>query len=110
MIVNPILHLRSRHGVWWSFSDPLNRSAAKDRNYKAIREQQPFCKAAANRSRREKASGEKGPARPRSNLAPTLYHGVSATRATETGRDPSSPITLMYRSQVCRYPVALRVG
>ena len=30
----------------------------------------------------------------RSNSGPTLYHEVSATRATETGRDPSSPITL----------------
>ena len=29
---------------------------------------------------------------PRSNLGPMLYHRVSATRATETGRDPSSPI------------------
>ena len=44
----------------------------------------------------------------RLNLAPTLYSGVSATRATETGRDPSSPITLMYQAQVCRYPVTLK--
>ena len=42
--------------------------------------------------------------RSRLNLGPTLYRGVSATRATETGRDPSSPITLMHRSQVCHYP------
>ena len=29
--------------------------------------------------------------RPRSNSEPTLYRGVSATRATETGRDPPPP-------------------
>ena len=42
--------------------------------------------------------------RPHLNAGPTLYRGVSATRATETGQDPSSPIALMYQSQVCRYP------
>ena len=41
------------------------------------------------------------------DLRSMLYHGVSATRAMETGRDPSSPIALMYRSQVCRYPATL---
>ena len=46
--------------------------------------------------------------RPRSNSGPTLYRGVSATQATETGRDPSSPIAPMYRSQVCRYPATLK--
>ena len=46
--------------------------------------------------------------RPRSNSGPTLYRGVSATRATETGRDPSSPIALMYRSQVRRYTATLK--
>ena len=46
--------------------------------------------------------------RPHSNSGPTLYHGVLVTQATETGRDPSSPITLMYRSQVCHYPATLK--
>ena len=35
---------------------------------------------------------------------PTLYRGVSVMRATETGRDPLSPIALMYWLEVCRYP------
>ena len=43
------LPYRSRHGVRRSLSDPLKRSAAKDRNCKAVRERQPFWKAAANR-------------------------------------------------------------
>ena len=42
VIVNPILYLRSRYGVQWSLSDPLKRSAAKDRNCKAVCERQPF--------------------------------------------------------------------
>ena len=42
------------------------------------------------------------------NSGPTLYRGVSAMRATKTGQDPSSPITLMYRLQVCRYPATLK--
>ena len=29
-------------------------------------------------------------------------------RATETSQDPSSPITLMYWSQVCCYPATLK--
>ena len=37
-----------------------------------------------------------------------MFCGVSATRATETGRDPSCPIALMYRSQVCHYPATLK--
>ena len=51
---------------------------------------------------------EKTDQRPRSNSGPTLYREVSATRATETGRDPSSSIALMYQSQVCRYPATLK--
>ena len=47
---------------------------------------------------RKRRQGKKDQ-RPRSNSGPTLYRGVSATRATETGRDPPSPIALMYRSQ-----------
>ena len=39
---NPILYLRSRFGVWWSLSDPLKHSAAKNKNCKAVHEQQPF--------------------------------------------------------------------
>ena len=38
----------------------------------------------------------------------TLYCEVSATRAMETSRDPSSPIALMYRLHVCRYPATLK--
>ena len=54
-----------------------------------------------------KATGKKGPATVL-ELGPTLHRGVSATRATETGRDPSSSIAPMYRSQVCRYPAMLK--
>ena len=43
--------------------------------------------------RRKRRQGKKDQ-RPRSNSGPTLYRGVSATRATETGRDPPSPIPL----------------
>ena len=42
-------------------------------------------------------------------LEPMLYRRVSAMRATETGQDPLSPIALMYRSQVCRYPATLKI-
>ena len=41
-------------------------------------------------AQKEKATGEKDQRLP-SNSGPTLYRGVSAMRATETGRDPSSP-------------------
>ena len=58
----------------------------------------------------QKGKGDRGKKdqRPRSNSGPTLYRGVSDTRATETGRDPLSPIAPMYRSQVCRYPATLK--
>ena len=44
--------------------------------------------------------------RPSLNSGPTLYHGVSATRAVNPSEDPSSPIALKYQSRVCRYPAA----
>ena len=40
---------------------------------------------------KEKATGEKGP-------ATALELGVSATQATETGRDPSSPCNIQHRA------------
>ena len=46
-------------------------------------------------AQKEKATGEKGPATVL-ELGPTLYRGVSATQAMETGRVPSSPIAVMY--------------
>ena len=47
VIVNPIFYLRSRHGARWCSKDPLKCFAEKGRNCKAIHEQQPFWKAAA---------------------------------------------------------------
>ena len=45
--------------------------------------------------------GKKGQ-RPSSNSKPTLYRGVSATRAINLSRDPPSPIALKYRFFPCR--------
>ena len=44
--------------------------------------------------------------RPSLNSGPTLYRGVSAMRAIDPSRDPSSPTALMFRSRVCRHPAA----
>ena len=63
---------------------------------------------AGNHSSEGKRWQGKKDQRLRSDSGPTLYRGVSVTRATETGRDPSSLIALKYRSQVCRYPVTLK--
>ena len=49
-------------------------------------------------AQKEKAQGKRDQ-RLCPNLGPTLYRGDSATQATESGRDCSSPIALMYQSQ-----------
>ena len=55
-----------------------------------------------------KVTGKKGPTTALKLGIYTLL-GISAMRATKTGRDRSFPIALMYQSQVCRYPATLKI-
>ena len=56
----------------------------------------------------KKATGGKGTATTLELGTYALSQSFGHASNKETGRDPSSPIALMYWSQVCRYPATLQ--